>query len=135
AGPGRPVRPISDEGHAVPHRRRGIRGEEVRRQHGKVDVAVGGDPCVAHVAPLGDRASWPGGRPGRPRPRLARSVQERAGPSHRFVWPGPRRGGGTPRSVLGWTPEGGAQGHVWSFVYVPPRDGTISRVVASVYSV
>ena len=66
AGPVRPVRPLADEGHAVPHRRGGVRGEKVRRQHGKVDVAVGGDPCVAHVTPSVARASEPGGRSPRP---------------------------------------------------------------------
>jgi len=49
-GPLRAVRPVHDVGHAVLHERRGIRGEEIGWQPGHVDVAVGRDPRVVHVA-------------------------------------------------------------------------------------
>src|SRR6266480_7186463 len=53
-GPVRAVGTLGDVGHAVPQRGRGVRGEQVGRQHGKIDVTVGGDPRVTHVASLGD---------------------------------------------------------------------------------
>ena len=51
ARPERAVRPVRGEGHAVLERRRGVRGEQIRRHPGQVEVAVGGNPRVAHVAP------------------------------------------------------------------------------------
>src|SRR2546428_616864 len=50
---GRPLQsvgPFHDVGHAVLHERRGVRGEEIRREPGHVDVTVGRDPRVAHIA-------------------------------------------------------------------------------------
>jgi hypothetical protein len=46
--PHRPFGSVSDVGHAVLHRRRGARGEEVRRQPAEIDVAVSRDSGVAH---------------------------------------------------------------------------------------
>jgi hypothetical protein len=49
AGPEGPVRPVCDVGHAILHRRRGVAGEQIRRDPRQVDVAVGGNPVVGHV--------------------------------------------------------------------------------------
>jgi len=49
---GRPLQsvgPFHDVGHAVLHERRGVRGEEIGREPGHVDVTVGRDPRVAHI--------------------------------------------------------------------------------------
>ncbi len=51
-GPVRPVRAVGHVGHAVPERGRGVRGEQIARDPRQVDVAIGGDPLVAHDAPL-----------------------------------------------------------------------------------
>ncbi len=52
---GRPLQsvgPFHDVGHAVLHERRGVRGEEIGREPGHVDVTVGRDPRVAHITPV-----------------------------------------------------------------------------------
>src|SRR5712691_2790084 len=51
AGPVRTVRAVGDERHPVTHRHRSVRGEQVGREPGHVDVAVGRDPRVFHVSP------------------------------------------------------------------------------------
>ena len=49
-GPVRTVGTVVDVGHAVLERRRRVRREQIGRDPGQVDVAVGGDPLVAHDA-------------------------------------------------------------------------------------
>ena len=51
AGPVRTVRPVRDVRHPLLHRGRRVRGEEVGRNPGQVDVAVGRDSRVFHGAP------------------------------------------------------------------------------------
>src|SRR5262249_30837679 len=55
ARPERPVRPILGERHAILEPRRGVRGEEVRRHPGEVEVAIGGDARVVHGVSSGSR--------------------------------------------------------------------------------
>ena len=47
--PDRPLGPVGHIGHPVPHGRRRVRGEEIRRQPDQVEMAVGGDDAVVHV--------------------------------------------------------------------------------------
>jgi hypothetical protein len=50
--PDRALGSVGDERHAVTHGRGGIRGEEIGRQPRQIDVAVGGDDLIVHVAGL-----------------------------------------------------------------------------------
>src|SRR2546427_287469 len=66
-GPVRPVGAFDHVRHPVLHRGRGVRREQVGGQPGKIDVAIGGDPTVAH-RPLprqrrGARRTRPGSAP------------------------------------------------------------------------
>ena len=51
AGPVRTIRSVRDVWHPLLHRRRRVRGEEIGRNPGQVDVAVGRDSRVFHGAP------------------------------------------------------------------------------------
>src|SRR4029077_17206057 len=56
-GPEGTVGSVLDVGHAVLERRRRVRGEQIGWDPGQVDVAVGGDPLVAHDAPFREDSS------------------------------------------------------------------------------
>src|SRR5947207_474914 len=52
AGPERAVGAVLHERHALLQGRRRVAREEVGREHGQIDVAVGGDPRVVHLFSL-----------------------------------------------------------------------------------
>src|SRR6185312_9072138 len=50
-GPARAVLAILDKRHAVPKLALGLRGEQIRRQPGQIEVAIGRNAAVLHGAP------------------------------------------------------------------------------------